>query len=180
MTSVSRSFDIFAAHFGKFCWCVNCPRAKMRILRSVNSVVSNCLSGNILLMCGHFLPRGPYAPACRKGLGQEVSSADEIGIAVVIAGDTGKHLCLAVAPIVLTTSRTCSGGASRIDSNWQDTVLPCQTFDPLPHPPIGPRGGGDAKGLASTLRFASYQSLQVFKADGRKPRAVQRSLHELN
>ena len=49
-------------------------------------------------MRGHFLPRGQYTPGCRKGLGQEVSSADEIRIALVIAGDTGKHLRLAVAP----------------------------------------------------------------------------------
>jgi hypothetical protein len=47
----------------------------------------------------------------RKGLNQDVSSADESGIALVIAGDTSKHLSLAVAPIVLTTSGTCSGGA---------------------------------------------------------------------
>ena len=50
-------------------------------------------------------------PECRKGLSQDVSSADESGIALVIAGDTSKHLSLAVAPIVLTTSGTCSGGA---------------------------------------------------------------------
>ena len=50
-------------------------------------------------------------PECRKGLGQDVSSADESGIALVIAGDKSKHLSLAVAPIVLTTSGTCSGGA---------------------------------------------------------------------
>ena len=50
-------------------------------------------------------------PECRKGLNQDVSSADESGIALVIAGDTSKHLSLAVAPIVLTTSGTCSGGA---------------------------------------------------------------------
>jgi hypothetical protein len=66
-------------------------------------------------------------------------------------------------------ARTCSGGASRIDGNWQDTVLQCQTFDPLPHPPIRPRGGGDAKDLASPSGFASFQSVQVFKADGGKP-----------
>jgi len=120
-------------------------------------------------MRGHFLPRGQYTPECRKGLGQDVSRADEIGIALVIAGDTAKHLSLAVAPIVLTTSGTCSGGASRIDGNWQDTVLQCQTFDPLPHPPIRPRGGGDAKDLASPSGFASFQSAQVFKADGGKP-----------
>jgi hypothetical protein len=62
-------------------------------------------------MCQHFLPRGQYTPECRKGLGQDVLRADEIGIALVIAGDTAKHLSLAVAPIVLTTSGTCSGGA---------------------------------------------------------------------
>ena len=39
-------------------------------------------------MRGHFLPRGQYTPECRKGLGQDVSSANEIGIALVIAGDT--------------------------------------------------------------------------------------------
>src|ERR1700758_2623220 len=73
-------------------------------LRLPFSSISNCLSGTILLMCQHFLPRGQYTPECRKGLGQDVSRADEIGIALVIAGDTAKHLSLAVAPIVLTTS----------------------------------------------------------------------------
>jgi hypothetical protein len=34
-------------------------------------------------MRGHFLPRGQYTPECHKGLGQDVSSADEIGIAFV-------------------------------------------------------------------------------------------------
>jgi hypothetical protein len=42
-------------------------------------------------------------------------------------------------------------------------------FDPLPHPPIGPTGGGDAKVLASPWGSALFQSVQVFKADGRKP-----------
>jgi transposase len=65
----------------------------------------------------HFLPRGQYTPECRKGLSRDVSSADEIGIALVVAGDTSKHLCLAVAPIVLTTSGTCSGGASMTVAN---------------------------------------------------------------
>ena len=62
------------------------------------------------------------APECRTGLGQKVSSADEVGMALVIAGDTSKPLSGAVAPIVLTTGGTCSGGASRTDSNWQNTV----------------------------------------------------------
>src|SRR6201984_3730342 len=106
------------------------------------------------MMRQHFLPRGQYTPECRKGLGQDVSRADEIGIALVIAGDTAKHLSLAVAPIVLTTSGTCSGGASRIDGNWQDTVLQCQTFDPLPHPPMRPRGGGEGKACVSPLGVA--------------------------
>ena len=74
-------------------------------------------------MRGHFLPRGQYTPECRTGLDQDVSSADEIGIALVIAGDTAKHLSLAVAPIVLSTSGTCSGGGPRIDGHWQDTPL---------------------------------------------------------
>jgi hypothetical protein len=96
----------------------------------------DCLSGNISLNHGHFWPRGQYM----RRLGQDVSSADEIGIALVIAGDTSKHLSHAVAPIVLTTSGTCSGGASRIDSNGPNTVFPCQRFDPLSHPPIRLRG----------------------------------------
>jgi hypothetical protein len=50
------------------------------------------------MMRQHFLPRGQYTPECRKGLGQDVLRADEIGIALVIAGDTAKHLSLAVAP----------------------------------------------------------------------------------
>src|SRR5215472_6746791 len=90
--------------------------------------ITYCLSGTMSLMRGHFLPREPYTPEGRKGLGQGVSSADEIGIAVVIAGDTSKHLCVAVAPIVLTTSGTCSGGATRIDGNRQNTVFRRQTF----------------------------------------------------
>jgi hypothetical protein len=107
------------------------------------------------LMRGHFLPREQYTPECRKGLGQDVSSADEIGIALVIAGDTSKQFSVAVAPIVLTTNGTCSGSASRIDGNRQNTVLRRQTFNPLPHPPICPRGGGFAKVIASLLRLAS-------------------------
>jgi hypothetical protein len=47
----------------------------------------DCLSGNISLNHGHFWPRGQYM----RRLGQDVSSADEIGIALVIAGDTSKH-----------------------------------------------------------------------------------------
>jgi len=43
------------------------------------------------LMRGHFLPREQHTPECRKGLGQGVSSADEIGIALVIAGDTRRR-----------------------------------------------------------------------------------------
>jgi hypothetical protein len=46
-------------------------------------------------MGGHFLPRGQYTPECRKGLGRDISSADEIGIALVIAGDTSKGSVLA-------------------------------------------------------------------------------------
>jgi hypothetical protein len=43
--------------------------------------------GNILLMRGHFLSRGKYTPECHQGLGQNVWSADETGIARVIPGD---------------------------------------------------------------------------------------------
>jgi hypothetical protein len=40
-----------------------------------------------------FLASGTvHAPVCHAGLGQDVSSADEIGIALVIAGDTSKRL----------------------------------------------------------------------------------------
>jgi len=77
------------------------------------------------------LPRGQDTPECCKGLGQDVSSAAEIRIACVIARDTAKHLSLTVAPIVLTTSGTCSGGASRIDGDRQNAVFRRQTFDPL-------------------------------------------------
>ena len=121
----------------------------------------DCLSGNISLNHGHFWPRGQYM----RRLGQDVSSADEIGIARVIAGDTSKHLSCAVAPIVLTTSGTCSGDASRIDSNGPNTVFPCRRFDPLSYPPIRPRGGGYAEVLASAFGFASFQSVQVLFPD---------------
>jgi len=47
-----------------------------------------------------------------------------------------------------------------------NTVFPHQRFDPLPHPPMRPRGGGDAEIIASPLGFTSFQSLQVFEADG--------------
>src|SRR5262252_5665677 len=130
--------------------------------------LSDSLSKKFFLIHGHFEPRGQYAPEFREGLCQDVSSADEIGVAYVIAGDTSKHLSLAVAPIVLTTCGTCSGSASRIDSNRQNTVFRCQAFDPLPHPPICPRGGGFAKALASGFGCPFLQSVQVFKADGGK------------
>src|SRR5215467_4526932 len=71
-----------------------------------------------------------HAPEYRAGLGQDVSTADEIGIALVIAGDTSNPLSRPVVPIVLTTGGPCSGGASRIDSNGPSTVFPCQRFDP--------------------------------------------------
>jgi hypothetical protein len=103
-----------------------------------------------------------------QGVGQDVSSADEIGIAYVIAADTAKHLSLAVAPIVLTSNGTCSGGASRIDGDRQNAVFRRQTIDPLPHRPIRPRRGGFAEVLASGCGFAFLQSVQVFEANGRK------------
>ena len=65
----------------------------------------------------------------------------------MIAGDTLEHLSGAVAPIVLTTCGISSGNASRIDGDRPNTVFRRQTFDPLPHPPIGPRGGGLRKFL---------------------------------
>jgi hypothetical protein len=92
------------------------------------------------------------------------SSAGDISIALVIAGDRKhlrsktpsientfdrKHLSLAVAPIVLTTSRTYSGGASRINGDRQNTVFPTPDIRSVAHPPISPRGGGDADVLAS-------------------------------
>jgi integrase len=49
---------------------------------------TNCLSGNTLLIRGHFYPRGRDTPECRTGLDQDVSSADEIGVAPVIAGES--------------------------------------------------------------------------------------------
>jgi hypothetical protein len=88
-------------------------------LRGAMQQISDCLSGIISLIHGHFLPREQYTPECRKGLGQDVSSADEIGIALMAAGDTSKHLSVAVAPIVLSTNGTCSptknGGEGSLD-----------------------------------------------------------------
>src|SRR5262252_9048265 len=55
--------------------------------------LSDSLSKKFFLIHGHFEPRGQYAPEFREGLCQDVSSADEIGVAYVIAGDTSKHLC---------------------------------------------------------------------------------------
>jgi Putative transposase of IS4/5 family (DUF4096) len=106
-------------------------------------------------MRGHFLPREQYTPECRKGLGQDVSSADEIGIALMAAGDISKHLSVAVAPIVLSTNGTCSGGAPRIDGDRLNTVLRRQTFDPLPHRPIRPRGGGFAGDSGATTMWTA-------------------------
>ena len=76
------------------------------------------------------------------------SSADDISIALAIAGDR-KHFSLAVAPIVLTTSGTCSGGASRIDGHRHNTVFPTPDIRCVAHQPLSPRGGGDAEAPAS-------------------------------
>ena len=107
-------------------------------------------------------------PECRNGLCQDIPSASEIGIARVIAGDTSEHLSLAVAPVLLTTCGACPGGASRIDSNRPHTVLRRQTFNPLSHLPICPRGGGFAEVLASRFGFAFLQADQVFEANSLK------------
>ena len=107
-------------------------------------------------------------PECRNGLCQDIPSADEISIAYVIAGDTSEHLSLAVAPVLLTTCGACPGGASRIDSDRPHTVLRRQTFNPLSHLPICPRGGGFAEVLASRFGFAFLQADQVFEANGLK------------
>ena len=107
----------------------------------------NCLSGTMSLMRGHFLPREQYTPEGRKGLGQGVSSADEIGIAVVIAGDTSKHLCAAAAPIVLTTSGACSGGASA----WGWRCVPVDARSRA-----GPPDYLDLWSLDGTLHHALY------------------------
>ena len=58
-----------------------------------------------------FCAGGEGAPEARKALGQDVSSVDKVAIALVSAGDASKQLFLAVAPVVLTTSGTYSGGA---------------------------------------------------------------------
>ena len=107
-------------------------------------------------------------PECRKSLDRNIPSADEIGVAHVIASDTSEYLCLAVAPVLLTTFGACPGGASRIDRNGPNTVLRRQTFDPLSHPPIHPRGGGYAKIPTSRFGFAGLQTVQVFEPNGLK------------
>jgi hypothetical protein len=51
------------------------------------------LPGNVLLVRGYFLPRGQHTPEGDEGSWvQGVSSADEIGIALVIAGDPSTRL----------------------------------------------------------------------------------------
>jgi hypothetical protein len=100
------------------------------------------------LFRGHFQPRGQYTPECRKGLGQDVSSADEIGIARVIAGDTSK-----TSPSRLRRSSSPQAGHVREVPLGSTAIGKTRFSDarhsPLPHPPIGPRGGGFAEVLAS-------------------------------
>jgi len=89
-----------------------------------------------------------------QGLGQDVSSADEIGIARVIACDTPKHLSLTVAPIILTTAghvREVPLGSTAIGkTRLSDTRHSIR--------PVGRKGGGFAQVLASGLGFASLQT----------------------
>ena len=91
-------------------------------------------------------------PECRKGLRQDVSSADESGIALVIAGDTSKHLSLAVAPIVLTTSGTCSGGAFSDRRQSAKHGFPRPDIRSAASPAGRSKGGGFAEVLSSGLR----------------------------
>jgi hypothetical protein len=61
-------------------------------------------------MCQHFLPRGQYTPECRKGLGQDVLRADEIGIALVMT---------------LPLSRACgSGNSTQTTMAFSDNAQP--------------------------------------------------------
>jgi hypothetical protein len=83
-------------------------------------------------MRGHFLPRGQYAPEYRTGLGQDVSSVDEIGIALVIAGDTAKHLSLAVSRL-RRSSLPQAGHVREVPRGWargarQDRRWPTRAF----------------------------------------------------
>jgi hypothetical protein len=111
-------------------------------------------------------------PACRKGLGQDASSADENGIAFMIAGDPSKHRSLAAVPIVITTSGTCSGGASWIDGDQPNAVFRRLTVDPPPDPPATPRRGDFAEALASGSGCSSLQFVQVFEAVSRDAAAI--------
>jgi Inorganic pyrophosphatase len=107
------------------------------------------------------LPRGQHTPECRKGL-------------VKMFRAPTKSASPSCRRRYIETPLPCgcadrSGGASRIDGNRQNTVLRRQAFDPLPHPPIRPRGGGFAKVFTSGWRFASLQSIQDLEADGAEP-----------
>jgi hypothetical protein len=60
-----------------------------------------------------FLPQGQNTPEGDQGSWvKAVSSADEIGIALVIAGDPPKRLSLAVAPLVLAPTGPLREGLS--------------------------------------------------------------------
>jgi len=96
-------------------------------------------------------------PECRKSLDRNTPRADEIGVAHVIASDTSECLCLAVAPVLLTTFGAGPGGASRIDRNGPNTILRRQTFDPLSDLPID-------QGAAAMREFRPLDlDLPVFK-----------------
>ena len=115
----------------------------------------NCPPEN--LYCS-LLPLGEAALVPRS-LGQDVSNAEELSIALGIASGESKHLCLAVVPIALTKSRTSSASATRIDGNRQ-TRLPPHSRSLASHPPIGLRGSRCAEVLVSPLGSASLYSVQ--------------------
>jgi hypothetical protein len=94
---------------------------------------------------GHFLPGERTCPRAARVLIKMFSSADDISIALAIAGDR-KHLWLAVAPLVLTASEACSGGAS---DRRQNPVFPTPDIRSVALPPTSPRSGSYAEVLAS-------------------------------
>src|SRR5215831_603123 len=97
---------------------------------------SYSLSENFASFYGHLEPRGPIRARMPQGAKRSGNR---------LCDRRPKHLSLAVAPIVLTTRRTCSRGRRGSTTIGKTRFPDASQFDPLLHPSICPRGGGYGK-----------------------------------